>query len=179
MIFIVKYNGAFLRPPVPRNITGVVSKSKSEKVKFIDDGSVAVSINLKASLIPDPVRRPYPLNYHERTSQVLPDEHNLLHYYLQDTENFTIDNKMKINSKKTKVILFNKSRKHDFPPEMTFSDKTMLEVVPHIKLIGVIVSNDLRWFKNTNYICNKATQKLWTLRRLKKYNMDIFKIFDV
>ena len=179
LIFIVKYNGAFLRPPVPRNITGEVTKSKSEKVKFIDDGSVAVSINLKTSLIPDPVRRPCPLNYHERTSQILPDENNLLHYYLQDTENFTINNKMKINSKKTKVILFNKSRKHDFPPEMSFSDGSMLEVVPDIKLVGVIVSNDLRWLKNTNFICNKATKKLWTLRRLKKFNLDIYKIFDV
>ena len=46
IIFIVKYNGAFLRPPVPRQITGPVSKSKSVKVKFVDDGSVAVSVNL-------------------------------------------------------------------------------------------------------------------------------------
>ena len=47
LIFIIKYNGAFLRPPVPRPIQGPVLTSKSEKVKFVDDGSVAVSINLK------------------------------------------------------------------------------------------------------------------------------------
>ena len=33
--------------------------------------------------------------------------------------------------------------------------------------------------KNTNFICNKASKKLWTLRRLKKFNLDIYKIFDV
>ena len=86
---------------------------------------------------------------------------------------------MKVNPKKTKVISFNKSRQHDFPPEMHFSDKTILDVVPDIKLVGVIVSSDLKWCKNTNYICSKATQKLWLLRRLKKYQLDIFKIFDV
>ena len=86
---------------------------------------------------------------------------------------------MKVNSKKTKVMLFNKSRKHDFPPEMAFSDKEKLEVVSVIKLVGVIVSSDLRWSENTNYICNKATQRLWTLRRLKRFNLDIFKLFDV
>ena len=179
VIFIVKYNGALLRPPVPRNIFGIITQSKSEKVKFIDDGSVAVSVNLKASLIPDPVKRPYPLNYNERTCQILPNRNNLLQYYLKDTENFTNQNKMKVNPKKTKVISFNKSRKHDFPPEMYFSDKTILDVVPDIKLVGVIVSSDLKWCKNTNYICSKATQKLWLLRRLKKYQLDIFKIFDV
>ena len=46
---------------------GPISKSKSEKVRFIDDGTVAVSVDLKACLAPDPVRRPKPLNYHERT----------------------------------------------------------------------------------------------------------------
>jgi hypothetical protein len=46
-------------------------------------------------------------------------------------------------------------------------------------LVGVIISDDLRWLKNTDYFCQKATQKLWTLRRLKKFNLDIFKIFDV
>ena len=58
LIFIVKYNGAFLRPPIPRNVIGIVTKSKSEKVKYVDDRSVAVSVNLKSSLIPDPVLRP-------------------------------------------------------------------------------------------------------------------------
>ena len=47
IIFMIKYNGAFLRPPIPRPIPGPVQSSKSEKVKFVDDGTVAVSINLK------------------------------------------------------------------------------------------------------------------------------------
>ena len=52
IIFIVKYNGAFLRPPIPRNTLGPISKSESKSVKFVDDGSLAVSINLKTCLIP-------------------------------------------------------------------------------------------------------------------------------
>jgi hypothetical protein len=179
IIFIVKYNGAFLRPPVPRNLIGPVTKSKSEKVKYVDDGTVAVSINLKDSLIPDPVKRQQPLNYHERTCQVLPAQNNLLQFYLDDTENFTIENQMKINAKKTKVISFNKSRKFDFPPEVQFSDDQKLSVISEMKLVGVIISDNLKWQKNTDYICLKASQKLWTLRRMKKLKLDMFKIFDV
>ena len=44
--FYNQNNGAMLRPPVPRHIRGPVLKSKSEAVKFVDDGTVAVSIDL-------------------------------------------------------------------------------------------------------------------------------------
>ena len=179
IIFIVKFNGAFLRPPVPRNTLGVMPKSKSKSVKFVDDGSIAVSINLKTSLIPAMGTENRPLNYHERTCQVLPYENNLLQWIIEDTEQFTIHNKMKVNPKKTKIILFNKSRKHDFPPKLHFSDGDILEVVSHIKLVGVILSNDMRWKQNTDYICQKANKKLWILRRLKQYELDPFNIFDV
>ena len=145
----------------------------------MDDGSVAVSFNLKTILVPDPVVRPKPLNYHERTCQTLPVENNLLQYYLDDTEKFALENKMKINPRKTKVISFNKSRKFDFPPEVSMSGNQILDVVSEIKLVGVIVNHDLRWQKNTDYICQKATEKLWTLRRLQKFSLDTFQIFDV
>jgi hypothetical protein len=67
LIFIIKYNGAFLRLPIPRLIQGPVVKSKAEKVKYVDDGTVAVSIDLKQCLVPDPVNRARPFNYHSRT----------------------------------------------------------------------------------------------------------------
>ena len=78
IILIVKYNGAFLRPPVPRLIKGPVNKSKADKVKFVDDGTVAVIIDLKQSLIPDPEDTTKPLNFFERTGHIHPPEHNLI-----------------------------------------------------------------------------------------------------
>ena len=152
------------------------SKSNAEKVKFVDDGCVAVSMNLKSSLVPDTTIRPRPLNNNERTGQIIPSENNLLQLYLNDAEDFMVKNKMKINSKKTKIMKFNKSRKNDFPPELYLSDNQKLDVVSHVKLVGVMVTQDLKWAMNTDYICTKARQKLWILRRLKKYK---FKILDV
>ena len=179
LIFIIKYNGAFLRPVIPRDSLGPILKSRSEKVKYVDDGTVAVSVNLKACLVPDPVQRAQPLTYHERTQQILPPENNLLQYYLEDTESFAIENKMQINSKKTKVISFNKSRKFDFPIEVYLSNMKHLEVIPETKLLGVIISDDLRWQKNTDYICQRAREKLWVLRRMLKVKLDLDHVFDV
>ena len=78
----------------------------------------------------------------------------------------------------TKIISFTKSRKWDFPPELSFSDGTQIECVPHAKLLGVIVSQDLRWTLNTEYICMKARQKLWIMRRMLKLDLDTDKMFD-
>ena len=148
-------------------------------MKFVDDGTVAVSINLKDCLVPDLEEKQRPLNYNERTHHVLPSVNNLLQYYIQDTEVFVAENKMIINKRKTKVIKFNKARKWDFPPNLKFTDNTGIEHVPDMKLVGVILSENLSWYKNTQYICGKARQKLWILRRLLKFNLDTTTLFDV
>ena len=50
-LFIVKFNGICLRPPIPRPISG----NEAIQLKYIDDSTKAATINLKTSLIPDPV----------------------------------------------------------------------------------------------------------------------------
>ena len=59
------------------------------------------------------------------------------------------------------------------------SDNQMLDVVPHVKLVGVMVTQDLSWQLNTDYICTKARNKLWILRRLNRFKFDEYKILDV
>ena len=103
----------------------------------------------------------------------------MLHYYVKDTELFAKENRLIINKQKTKVISFIKSRKYDFPPEISFADGTNIEYVEEIKLLGVIVSQDLRWNKNCNYICQKARAKLWILRRMMKLKITIYQLFDI
>ena len=140
---------------------------------------VAVSVDLKACLIPDPMDRARPYNFHERTAHILPGQDNLLQHYIKDTEQFVAKNKMVINKKKTSVISFTKSKKWDFPPELHFQDGTQIQYVSEVKLVSVVVSWDLRWSKNTEYICQKARQKLWLLRRMLKLDLNIYQMFDV
>ena len=100
LIFMIKYNGALQRPAIPRPIKPPVLESKAISVKYVDDGAVAVGIELKQCLIEDQQKRPRPLNYSERTCQVLPPANNLLQYYIHDAEKFTQNNGMKINKTK-------------------------------------------------------------------------------
>ena len=178
LIFIIKYNAALLRPPIPRPITRPISSSKSITVKYIDDGTVAVSVDLKVSLVPE-TDKPRPHTYDERTEHSLPSENNLLQYYLEDTENFTAQNKMIINKTKTVAIKFNTSRNWDFPLELKFLDGSSVNVCSELKLLGLYITGNLKWDRNTEYICTKARQRLWILRRLMKYHLTTAQLFDV
>ena len=147
-------------------------------VKYMDDGAVAVRIDLKSCLTNDPVTRPFPLTYRERTRHILPEDNNLLQYYIRDAQEFASSNKMKINKVKTNLMLFSKSRNFDFPPELYFNDGTKVETIKEQKILGVIISDDLKWKQNTEFLCSKARGKLWVLRRMMNLDLDKFQLFD-
>ena len=62
---------------------------------------------------------------------------------------------------------------------MHFIDNTPVEVVPETKLVGILIDEKLSWHKNTLYICQKAREKLWILRRMKRLSLNMYQMFDV
>jgi hypothetical protein len=76
--------------------------------------------------------------YLERTRHIYPTDNSLLEKQLLKVENFTIQNQMRINESKSKVMLFNKSRKFDFPPEFAFRNGENLEGVEETRLLGLV-----------------------------------------
>ena len=81
---------------------------------------------------------------------------------------------MKINESKSKIMIFNKSKKYDFPPEFSFSNGKNLEVLEETRLLGVVLTTDLRWASNTKSIYTKAMSKMWLLRRMIKLKLHTF-----
>ena len=73
---------------------------------------------------------------------------------------------------------FNFSNTFDFLPKLTIGDKE-LEVVSSTKLLGVILSSDLKWNAHTIYSVKKARKKLWFLRRLSKLGASIETLLDL
>ena len=69
---------------------------------YIDDLSELEAIELKKQLMKDPVQRPFPLNYHERTQHIFPTENSRLQAQLTKVESFSVTNQMKINEAKSK-----------------------------------------------------------------------------
>ena len=125
---------------------------------FIDDPSEAVAVNLSQSMS-DPVQRPYPLNFHERTKQVL--KSYTLQENLNKIEHFTIKNRMNINEKKSKIMIFNMSKKYDFPPELLFQNEELLEYLKESKLLGIKLDTSLKWYSNTAEIYKKSISRIF------------------
>ena len=42
-----------------------------------------------------------------------------------------------------------------------------MEVVEIFKLLGVMIRSDMKWWDNSDYICQKGYSRLWILRRMK------------
>ena len=81
---------------------------------------------------------------------------------------------MVINKQKTKIMCFSKSRKIDFPHEIFFEDGAQLEVISETTLLSLVIFTDLSWGRNTEFICQKARRKLWILRRLLSFYLNIY-----
>ena len=74
---------------------------------------------------------------------------------------------MKINEKKTHILCINFRKSLKFPPIFSIGDCAQLEIVKHTKLLGIIISDDLRWAHHVDYMCQRANKKIWFLRRMK------------
>ena len=80
----------------------------------------------------------------------------------------TNKDKMKINESKCNVITFNRSTKNIAPKQLLLNGNE-LNSVDKIKLLGVIITNDLRWRENTSELCKKVNKKFYMIWKLKEF----------
>ena len=71
--------------------------------------------------------------------------------YMDQISNWTNDNQMQLNKKKTKLMIFNFTNNYQFSTRIFIQD-TLIEIINDIKLLGVVVTSDLRWNKNTDIL---------------------------
>ena len=149
-------------------------------LKFVDDMTVAESINVKNQLAANPDTDPQrPLEFHSRTGHILPEKESQLIPMLNEIKEYTESHGMKINHDKSKIILFNTSRKYDFKPALSFGDVDKLPIVESTKLLGITIQSDLKWNTNTDDMCSKAYARIWMLRRLKANGAEVEDLVDV
>ena len=70
-------------------------------------------------------------------------------------------NRMRLNLDKTKLMLFNPCTSRDFMPEVRVN-RTTIELVEESNLLGIIITNDLKW---------EATQTIWFRDVTTKYGL--------
>ena len=85
----------------------------------------------------------------------LPSENFESQSYLEKIDKWTTDKKMKLNSEKCKYMVFNFTRKYQFSTRLYLNDKK-LEEISECRLLGVVLTNDLSFEKNTEAIIKNA-----------------------
>ena len=98
---------------------------------------------------------------------VLKPEENVILSELKKFYNFTQSNKLVINKKKCFVMKFSRSRKLDFPAEITIGGSDILEVKKVHRILGIMVQDDLKWQTQCEEMVRRATSTTWALRRMR------------
>ena len=88
-------------------------------------------------------------------------------------------NNMKLNPQKTKEIQVCYSLSGTVPRLPITINGHEIILVPHAKLLGVMISKDVKWTLPVDYICKKAVKRLYALRLLKRYPIPTDKLVRV
>jgi hypothetical protein len=141
------------------------------RFKFVDDLSMLEKLNLILCGLSS-------YNFHNHVAsdigihqKYLPTENFQSQSYLAKIENWTTENKMKLNVKKSKIMLFNFTEDYQFSTRL-YMENNLLDIITSTKLLGTIISSDLKWFENTEMIVKKAYQRMLILHRLYSFNIE-------
>ena len=75
-------------------------------------------------------------------------------------------------------MLFNTCTSIDFMPTFSLGG-TDIELVEETKLLGLVITSDLKFNKNTEYIVKRAFKRIWMLKRLKNHGASDDQLIDV
>ena len=92
--------------------------------------------------------------------------------YINKISQWTMDKKMKLNHKKSSLMCFNFTNNYQFSSRVSM-EGYILPILPQTKLLGVIVTQDIKWTENTKYIIKRANARMELLRRLVPFNPPI------
>ena len=86
---------------------------------------------------------------------------------LDSLSSYSQENKLKLNPTKCQAMRVYFGNK-EIPDEDLFITNQQLAVVDKVKLLGVIIRDDLKWDGQVENMCTKANQKFFMLRKLKE-----------
>ena len=136
-----------------------------EKYKFIDDLSLINVINMISQGLVS-----YNCKFHvpsdiATSNSFLPPENFESQSYLGKLSDWIEKKEMKLNVKKMKSMVINYTKKYQFNTRLHLEDY-LLEQVWQAKLLGLILSDDLSWKDNTEFVVKKAYKRMTILHNL-------------
>ena len=146
--------------------------SESDKFKFVDDLSFLEIIQLlSVGLASYNIRAHIPSNIPTH-NQIIVSENLKSQDHLNEINKWTKNQKMRLNEAKTKNIIFNFSKKYQFTTELSVNDNK-IEIVNETRLLGTILTSDLKWDKNTKEIVKNAYKRMQLLNTAAGFTKNV------
>ena len=150
--------------------------SEEDRFKYIDDLSILELVFLSGLLKEFDCYKTVPSDI--GTGQLyLPPESYATQTSLDAISAWTDANRMKINVEKTNYMVFTRA-KTDFGTRL-YVNNTKLDNVLEAKIVGVWLSPDLKWAKNTKELTIKAFSRLGMITKLKYVRVAIEDLLDM
>ena len=135
-----------------------------DRFKYIDDLSILHIVSL-AGLLSSYNFRSHVASDIGVDQLYLPASNFQTQTHLDAIAEWTANNLMKINEAKSNYMVFSRT-KTNFVTRLNVNG-TKLDQVSSVKLLGVWITEDMSWGKNTREICRKAYSRISMLTKLK------------
>ena len=139
-----------------------------DRFKFVDDLTIIEIVNLLTvgmSSFNSKFQVPNDIGEH---NQFISPENLDCQDHLNQINTWTHNQKMKINETKTKSMIFNFTTNYQFNTRLRLEGKN-IDTVQETKLLGTIITDNLKWDKNTENIVKKAYARMAILRKLSSF----------
>ena len=141
---------------------------EEDKFKFVDDLTALEIVNLLSiGMSSFNVKHSVPSDIPDHNGYI-PPENLKTQYYINEISEWTLRKKMKLNTAKSKIMIFNYTKNHQFTTRVTMNNVT-LQVVEDAKLLGTHITNDLKWDLNTKHIVKKSNARMQLLRKVASF----------
>ena len=143
----------------------------SDRWKWVDDLTTLEIVNLiTIGLSSYNFRQHVASDIPEHGQFVNPD--NLLtQNYIHTLDKWSDLHLMKLNEKKTNILLFNFTKKYQFATRLKLKGSN-IEQVNEAKILGTIVTDSLSWDANTKRIIKKCHMRMQLLRQVARFGAD-------
>ena len=139
--------------------------NEEDRFKFIDDLTILEIVNLLTiGLTSYNIKEHVPSDIPQH-GQFIPPQNLESQKWLEKINQWTINQKMKINERKTKTMIFNFSKNYKFTTRLEMNGEP-LDVIESTKLLGTVISNNLSWDENVSVLVRKSNARMELLRKL-------------
>jgi len=140
------------------------------RFKFVDDLSTLEKLKLLAIGLSSYNFKAHVASDIGINQKYLPPENFLGQSSLNTVEKWTETNLMKLNVEKTNIMVFNFTKEYQFSSRLYLGDK-LIETIDETKLLGTIITSDLKWAKNSDMLVKKAYARMQMIQKLKSFGV--------